>query len=62
MLTFIHMIVTYWTDYFLPIYFQAVKRLSPTQSGVDTLPTFAGGFVRATIGGVALTKSDRVSP
>jgi len=32
------------------------------QSGVDTLPTFAGGLVCATIGGVALTKSARFKP
>ncbi|KAH8897468.1 MFS general substrate transporter [Thozetella sp. PMI_491] len=62
MLTFIHAIVTYWTYYFLPIYFQAVKGLSPTRSGVNTLPTFAGGLGFAVVGGIVLSKIGRYKP
>ena len=61
-LTFIHAIVTYWTYYFLPIYFQAVKGQSPMNSGIDTLPTFAGGLLCALIGGVLLSKIGRYKP
>jgi hypothetical protein len=61
-LTFIHAIVTYWTYYFLPIYFQAVKGQSPMNSGIDTLPTFAGGLLCALIGGILLSRSGRYKP
>nr|OQO31036.1 hypothetical protein B0A51_03742 [Rachicladosporium sp. CCFEE 5018] len=61
-LTFIHAIVTYWTYYFLPIYFQSVKRQSAMHSGIDTLPTFAGGLVFALVGGVLLSKLGRYKP
>jgi hypothetical protein len=61
-LTFIHAIVTYWTYYFLPIYFQAVKGQSAMNSGVDTLPTFAGGLLCALLGGVLLSKTGRYKP
>jgi len=61
-LTFIHAIVTYWTYYFLPIYFQAVKGQSPMNSGIDTLPTFAGGLLCALIGGILLSKIGRYKP
>jgi hypothetical protein len=61
-LTFIHAIVTYWTYYFLPIYFQAVKGQSAMNSGVDILPTFAGGLLCALIGGIVLSKTGRYKP
>lgn len=61
-LTFIHAIVTYWTYYFLPIYFQAVKGQSPMNSGIDTLPTFAGGLLCALAGGILLSKIGRYKP
>ncbi|KAH0489330.1 hypothetical protein TgHK011_009763 [Trichoderma gracile] len=61
-LTFIHAIVAYWVYYFLPIYFQAVKGLSPLRSGVYTLPNVAGGLVFAVLGGVLLSKSGRYKP
>ena len=61
-LTFIHAVVTYWTYYFLPIYFQAVKGQSPMNSGIDTLPTFAGGLLCALIGGILLSKIGRYKP
>jgi hypothetical protein len=61
-LTFIHAVVTYWSYYFLPIYFQAVKGQSPMMSGVDTLPTFAGGLLCALLGGIVLSKTGRYKP
>ncbi|OKL56839.1 hypothetical protein UA08_07933 [Talaromyces atroroseus] len=61
-LTFLHSVVTYWTFYFLPIYFQAVKGRSPLSSGVDTLPTFAGIIPFAIMGGVLLSKTGRYKP
>jgi hypothetical protein len=61
-LTFIHAVVTYWSYYFLPIYFQAVKGQSPMLSGVDTLPTFAGGLLCALLGGILLSKTGRYKP
>ena len=60
--TFLHSIITYWSFYFLPIYFQAVKGRSPLLSGVDTLPTFAGIIPFAIIGGVLLSKTGRYKP
>ncbi|EGR48428.1 uncharacterized protein TRIREDRAFT_62171 [Trichoderma reesei QM6a] len=61
-LTFIHAIVAYWVYYFLPIYFQAVRGLSPLRSGIYTLPNVAGGLVFAVLGGVLLSKSGRYKP
>ncbi|PON22595.1 major facilitator superfamily transporter [Trichoderma gamsii] len=61
-LTFIHAIVAYWVYYFLPIYFQAVKGLTPLRSGVNTLPNVAGGLVFAILGGVLLSKFGRYKP
>jgi len=62
LLTFIHAIVTYWTYYFLPIYFQSVKGASPLESGVDTLPTFAGSLFFGVLGGFALARTGRYKP
>ncbi|KAH8651397.1 major facilitator superfamily domain-containing protein [Xylariales sp. PMI_506] len=61
-LTFLHAIISYWAYYFLPIYFQAVKGLSPLQSGVSTLPTFAGGLIFGVAGGVLLSYIGRYKP
>ncbi|KAK4176521.1 major facilitator superfamily domain-containing protein [Triangularia setosa] len=55
-LTFVASILTYWMAYWLPIYFQAIKEGSPTQSRISTLPVsmimipfsiLAGGGVTA---------------
>ncbi|UKZ79090.1 hypothetical protein TrVFT333_006840 [Trichoderma virens FT-333] len=61
-LTFIHAVVAYWVYYFLPIYFQAIKGLSPLRSGINTLPNVAGGLVFAVLGGVLLSKFGRYKP
>ncbi|KAL7932070.1 MFS general substrate transporter [Trichoderma chlorosporum] len=61
-LTIIHAVVAYWVYYFLPIYFQAIKGLSPLRSGINTLPNVAGGLVFAVLGGVLLSKFGRYKP
>lgn len=40
------------SSYFLPIYFQAVKGVSPVKSGVYTLPTILSQLVVAVLSGV----------
>lgn len=56
-LTFQHTILSMWTVYFLPVYFQSVLGSSPTRSGVQLLPlvlvfppfaALAGGVVQKT--------------
>ncbi|KJZ70894.1 hypothetical protein HIM_09720 [Hirsutella minnesotensis 3608] len=60
--TFLHTIATYWSFYFMPIYFQAVKAQTSFWSGVDTLPLFAGLFPFAILGGMLLAKFGRYKP
>ncbi|KAK7999854.1 hypothetical protein PG990_012454 [Apiospora arundinis] len=62
LLTFIHAVVTYFSYYFLPIYFQAVKGKSPMQSGVATLPSFAGSLFFALAGGILMSAIGRYKP
>ena len=40
------------SNYYLPIYFQAVKNASPTMSGVDILPTILSQVLLAMVSGV----------
>ncbi|KAF1955827.1 efflux pump protein [Byssothecium circinans] len=40
----------------MPVYFQAVKGASPTESGVDTLPSVLGQVVLIIVSGVAVSK------
>lgn len=62
MLTLIHSLCTYWAFYFLPLYFQAIKGLSSFNSGIDTLPIFAGIIPFAMIGGGILSKWGHYKP
>ncbi|KAI8962024.1 putative efflux pump antibiotic resistance protein [Daldinia sp. FL1419] len=55
-LTLIHSLCTYWAFYFLPIYLQAVKSLSPFNSGINNLPVFAGIIPFAMSGGWVLSE------
>ncbi|KAH8821392.1 major facilitator superfamily domain-containing protein [Xylogone sp. PMI_703] len=55
-LTFIHMALMTWVTYFLAVYFQAVRRDSPTASGVDLLPTVLGFTPAAAVAGALLAK------
>ncbi|KAK2809160.1 hypothetical protein FQN50_003995 [Emmonsiellopsis sp. PD_5] len=61
-LTFIHTLCTYCAFYFLPLYFQAVRRLSVMESGIDTIPIFAGALPFAIVGGILLSKIGRYKP
>ncbi|KAB8279599.1 major facilitator superfamily domain-containing protein [Aspergillus minisclerotigenes] len=61
-LCFTHSICVYWTFYFLPIYFQAVRGASAMRSGINTLPVFAGVLPFAILGGILLSKLGRYKP
>ncbi|RAQ71783.1 macrolide phosphotransferase k [Aspergillus flavus] len=61
-LCFTHSICVYWTFYFLPIYFQAVRGVSAMRSGINTLPVFAGILPFAILGGILLSKLGRYKP
>ncbi|KAI1376081.1 MFS general substrate transporter-like protein [Hypoxylon crocopeplum] len=61
-LTFLHSIVTMWTLYFLPIFFQGVQLSSPTRSGVQLLPTILILVPFAALGGGLMTKTGRYRP
>jgi hypothetical protein len=60
--TFLTTLCTYWSFYFIPIYFQGVLGKSAFWSGVDALPLFAGLFPFAIIGGTLLSKTGRYKP
>lgn len=51
--TFASMLVL---NYFLPIYFQAVRGASPTMSGVDLLPSIISQMIFAIVSGVLVRK------
>lgn len=57
--TFIHALMTLWTLYFLPVYFQAVKLSTPSWSGVQILPTVFGMLPAAIISGQYLTRTGK---
>jgi hypothetical protein len=58
-LTFIHALMTLWTLYFLPVYFQAVQLATPSWSGVQVLPTVFGMLPAAIISGQYLTRTGK---
>ncbi|OMP86687.1 putative MFS-type transporter [Diplodia seriata] len=60
--TFQHSIVTYWVTFFLPVYFQAVKRAAPTRAGVMMLPTVTIFAPFAAIAGGVVAKTGRYKP
>ncbi|KAI1422876.1 MFS general substrate transporter [Xylaria sp. FL1777] len=57
--TFLNTLVSFWALYFLPLYFQSVKLVSPTRSGVLLLPFSAIFSVSALVGGGLATKLGR---
>lgn len=61
-LAFIHSILTYWLSYYLPVYFQAVLEATPTQSGIDLLPSAVVSMVFGIAGGVGLSALNRFKP
>lgn len=62
MLTLLHSIVTMWTVYFLPVYFQGVLGSSPAYSGVQLLPTILVLIPFAAMGGMTISKFGRYRP
>ncbi|KAL7907579.1 major facilitator superfamily domain-containing protein [Trichoderma velutinum] len=61
-IAFINFMLLYWVLYFLPIYFQAVLRMSPIFSGVALLPTVLLSVVTGIIAGIILTRTGRYRP
>lgn len=62
LLSFLHGMVTMWAVYFLPVYFQGVRGVTPYGSGVMLLPSILAIIPGAIIGGVLLTKLGRYKP
>jgi hypothetical protein len=56
------MILSFWTVYFYPVYFQSLKGASPTTSGVDLLPMEVTLPIFAAVGGVFVSKTGRYKP
>ena len=48
--------------YYLTYWFQIVRKNSPTQAGVNTVPYFAGNFCFATLAGLYVTKTGYYNP
>ncbi|CAH0044822.1 unnamed protein product [Clonostachys solani] len=56
LITFFHAIISMWTLYFLPVYFQGVLSSSPRTSGLQLLATILVMIPAAASGGVLLSK------
>lgn len=54
-LTTVHGFITYGFQFYLPPWFQAVKGSSPSQSGIEVMPTTLAVVVCAAIGGPLMT-------
>ncbi|KAF2680922.1 MFS general substrate transporter [Lentithecium fluviatile CBS 122367] len=61
-LTTFHGFVTYGVQFYLPPFFQAVKGSSPTQSGLEVLPSTLIIVVLAAVGGPLLTYWGKYKP
>ena len=61
-LTLLHGIVTMWTVYFLPVYFQGVLGSSPAYSGVQLLPSILVLIPFAAMGGAGMSKLGKYRP
>lgn len=61
-LTFLHSIITMWTIYFLPVYFQGVLGASPGDSGLYLLPTILILVPTAATGGGLMSKTGKYRP
>ncbi|KAK7710245.1 hypothetical protein SLS64_005829 [Diaporthe eres] len=61
-LAFIQSMLTYWSSYYLPVYFQAVLEATPTRSGVDALPSVFVAMPFAIAAGVGLSALNRFKP
>ncbi|KAI0830978.1 major facilitator superfamily-domain-containing protein [Hypoxylon sp. FL0890] len=57
--TFMQLMTSYVPLYFLPVYFQAVQRVSPSRSGIQILPFSATFCVSGLVGGILVSKVGR---
>ncbi|TWU72715.1 hypothetical protein ED733_004310 [Metarhizium rileyi] len=57
--TFMQLMTSFVPLYFLPVYFQAVQRVSPSRSGVQILPFSATFCVSGLFGGILVSKLGR---
>lgn len=62
LLTFLHSVITMWSIYFLPIYFQGVLGASPGDSGLYLLPTILILVPTAAGGGGIMSKTGKYRP
>ncbi|KAK7716310.1 hypothetical protein SLS64_003462 [Diaporthe eres] len=62
LLTFLHSVITMWSIYFLPVYFQGVLRASPGNSGLYLLPTILILVPTAAGGGGIMSKTGKYRP
>lgn len=61
-ISFVCMLVTFWTIYFYPIYFQAVLGTSITRAGILLFPITIGFPFFAAVGGALVGKTGRYKP
>jgi MFS family permease len=61
-LTFLHTIAFIGAIYFLPVYFQGVRGVTPARSGIDLLPTILIMIPAAIVAGAALSTFGRYKP
>jgi hypothetical protein len=61
-LTSIHGFITYGFQFYLPPFFQAVKGSSPSQSGVEVMPTTLAVVVCAAVGGPLMSLWGKYKP
>lgn len=62
LLTFLHSVITMWSIYFLPVYFQGVLCASPGNSGLYLLPTILILVPTAAGGGGIMSKTGKYRP
>lgn len=55
-ITFINAVITYWTIFFLPLYFQAVRLSTPARAGLECLPLTLIAIPGAALSGIILSK------
>ncbi|KAG2414577.1 hypothetical protein HFD88_003768 [Aspergillus terreus] len=51
--SFVQSMIIMWVNYYLTIYFQAVKEMSPQRAGFELMPTIVGMVVFSILGGMA---------
>lgn len=61
-LTTIHGFITYGFQFYLPPFFQAVKGSSPSQSGIEVMPTTLAVVVCAAVGGPLMSLWGKYKP